>query len=240
MEQFNIKKAKVFKSLPFECSYISSKKEQRLIVKLDRDDKNQLYFDELMKRGFRRNFNHMYFPICSYCNSCMSSRIKIKDFKRSKSQRRNVKSNSDLKFIINNNINKKERYELFLKYSHSRHSDSQMRLMTFEEFNNFLYKSPVKNNVYDLIDDNDNILGVMLLDFLDNGLSAVYSFYDPNFLQRGLGTHMILKAICLTEELNLDYLYLGYWVSESKKMSYKAAFKSLEIFFKGNWQPLEI
>ena len=239
MEQLSIKNKQVFKSLPFECSYISSKKEQRLIVKLDREDKNQLHFNELMKRGFRRNLNHMYFPICSNCNSCMSSRIKIKEFKRSKSQRRNVNSNANLKFIENTKVNKKKRYELFQNYSYSRHSDSQMRLMTFDEFNNFLYESPVKNRVFDLIDDENNILGVMLLDCLDNGLSAVYSFYNPSFLNKGLGTLMILKAIEITRELNLDYLYLGYWISESKKMSYKAAFNNLEIFYNNSWQLLK-
>tara|TARA_B100000989_G_scaffold297627_1_gene284030 strand:- start:114 stop:836 length:723 start_codon:yes stop_codon:yes gene_type:complete len=239
MEQFNIKKKQVFKSLPFECSYIPSKKEQRLIVKLDREDKNQLYFNELMKRGFRRNLNHMYFPICSNCNSCMSSRIKIKDFKENKSQRRNIKSNTDLKFLENNKIEKEIRYKLFLKYSHSRHCNSQMRLMSFDEFNNFLYKSPVQNKVYDLIDENNTIIGVMLLDCLDHGLSAVYSFYDPDFIYKGLGTLMILKSVELTRELNLDYLYLGYWVSESKKMNYKATFKNLEIFQNSSWQLLK-
>ena len=239
MEQLSIKNKQVFKSLPFKCSYISSKKEQRLIVKLDREDKNQLHFNELMKRGFRRNLNHMYFPICSNCNSCMSSRIKIKEFKRSKSQRRNFNSNANLKFIENIEDNKKKRYELFLNYSHSRHSNSQMRLMTFEEFNNFLYKSPVENKVFDLIDDENNILGVMLLDCLDNGLSAVYSFFNPCFLHKGLGTLMILKAVEITKELELDYLYLGYWISESKKMSYKAAFNNLEIFYDSSWQLLK-
>ena len=86
MEQLSIKNKQIFKSLPFECSYIASKKEQRLIVKLDREDKNQIHFNELMKKGFRRNLNHMYFPICNNCNSCMSSRIKIKEFIRSRSQ----------------------------------------------------------------------------------------------------------------------------------------------------------
>lgn len=238
MEQLNIKNKQVFKSLPFACSYIASKKEQRLIVKLDREDKNQIHFNELMKKGFRRNLNHMYFPICNNCNSCMSSRIKIKEFKRSRSQRRNINSNANLKFIENFESDKKIRYDLFLKYSNSRHVDSQMRLMTLEEFNSFLYESPVKNKVYDLVDDKNNILGVMLLDCLDHGLSAVYSFYDPNFLNKGLGTLMILKAVEITEKFGLDYLYLGYWIRESKKMNYKAVFNNLEIYYNNSWELL--
>ena len=143
-----------------------------------------------------------------------------------------------MKFIENFESDKKIRYDLFLKYSNSRHVDSQMRLMTLEEFNSFLYESPVKNKVYDLIDDKNNILGVMLLDCLDHGLSAVYSFYDPNFLHKGLGTLMILKAVEITEKFGLDYLYLGYWIRESKKMNYKAVFNNLEIYCNNSWELL--
>ena len=235
MEQLNLKKQKIFKSLPFKCSYISSKNEQRLIIKLDKGHNNQNHFDSLMKKGFRRNMDHMYFPICENCSSCISSRVKINGFSYSKSQKRNIKKNQSFLFVKKTLSKDVERYTIFKKYTENRHSDGLMKSMTFNEFLNFVNKSPVNSTLYDLVDSKNKILGSMLFDTVDHGLSAVYSFYDPEFIKNGLGTYMILKAIEMTGYLNLGYLYLGYWIKESKKMNYKASFNNLEIFENGKW-----
>ena len=209
--------------------------EQRLIIKLDKEHTNQNHFNALMKKGFRRNMDHMYFPICENCNSCISSRIKINGFSYSKSQKRNIKKNRNLFFVKKTFSNDVERYNLFKKYTENRHSDGQMKLMTFNEFLSFINNSPVNSTLYDLVDSENKILGSMLFDIVDNGLSAVYSFYNPKFIKNGLGTYMILKAIEITGYLNLDYLYLGYWIKESKKMNYKASFNNLEIYKGSEW-----
>lgn len=235
MEQLDLRKKKIFKSLPFKCSYIGSRNEQRLIIKLDKEHSNQNHFNVLMKKGFRRNMDHMYFPICENCNSCISSRIKIIGFSPSKSQKRNIKKNKDFLFIKKTISSDIDRYNVFKKYTNNRHSDGQMKLMNFDEFSNFMNNSPVNSLLYDLVDSDNQILGSMLFDIVDHGLSAVYSFYDPKFIKNGLGTYMILKAIETTEFLNLRYLYLGYWIKESKKMNYKSSFNNLEIFKNGKW-----
>ena len=229
MEQKN---QKFFKSRPFKCSYINSKKEQRLFVKLDKN--KSLVFDKLMQNGFRRNFNHMYIPICQNCSSCISSRINVNNFVPSKSQKRNLKKNQSLKFVESRLEFKENRYELFKKYTKFKHGDGEMKDMNRNEFNSFFYESPVKSSVYDLL-DNEKIIGSIIFDKMSNGLSAVYSLYDPDYIKCGLGNYLILCSINKTKELNLNYLYLGYWIKESQKMNYKSNFNALEIFCKGKW-----
>ena len=187
-----------------------------------------------MENGFRRNLDHMYFPVCENCTSCLSSRVKIDGFKESKSQKRNLKKNQKLFFRIENNRSK-DRFILFNKYLKQRHSDGQMNQMNYVEFKKFFYNSPVESLTYDLLNSENKILGSILLDVLNNGLSAVYSFYDPDHLNLGLGNNLILRAINEVKKKGLSYLYLGYWIKESNKMSYKSSFNNLEIFKNNKW-----
>ena len=229
----DIKDFNFLKSRPFQCSYLPNKNEQRLIVPINNDN-GQSIFSNLSKLGFRRNLDHMYKPNCLNCSQCLSSRIDVKKFIYSKSQRRNLKRNQSFFFKEMKRDEYTQRHKLFIKYSKNRHSEGQMKNMTLHQFNDFLYNSPVESKVYDLTNKNQ-LIGSILLDFLDDGLSAVYSFYDPECIKNGLGTYMILKAIEMSDYLNLDYLYLGYWIKESKKMNYKASFNNLEIFENGKW-----
>ena len=111
-----------------------------------------------------------------------------------------------------------------------------MKEMTFHEFSNFVYDSPVKNLIFDIVDENNRLSGSIILDILKDGLSAVYSFYDTKYLKNGLGKFLILKSIQEAKKMKFKYLYLGYWIKESKKMNYKANFNNLEIFINGNWK----
>ena len=234
MEQTKLNNYKFFKSLPFRCSYISGKFEQRLFSKIEPN--NQKNFNTLMENGFRRNLDHMYIPICENCNSCISSRIKVNDFIISKSQKRNINQNKFFTFKKIQKNREQERYNLFIKYLKNRHSDGQMKEMTFHEFSNFVYDSPVKNLIFDIVDENNRLSGSIILDILKDGLSAVYSFYDTKYLKNGLGKFLILKSIQEAKKMKFKYLYLGYWIKESKKMNYKANFNNLEIFINGNWK----
>ena len=229
MEQIN---QKFFKSRPFKCSYISSKKEQRLFSTLK--ENNQVIFEKLMQNGFRRNFNHMYIPICQECSSCKSSRVKVKTFAPSKSQKRNIKRNNLFKFVKSKLCEKENRFKLFKKYAKFKHNDGQMKDMKRVEFDEFFYGSPIKSSIYDLL-DNKKIIGSILFDVMKDSLSAVYSFYDPDYIKYGLGNSLILNAISETKRLNLKYLYLGYWIKESQKMSYKSNYNSLELYDNGKW-----
>ena len=234
MEYLNNKN--FYKSHPFKCSYIENNIEQRLFIKLEQTKDKNYVFNKLMHNGFRRNFNHMYLPICQNCNSCISSRINVSNFTPSKSQKRNLKKNTGNYFVKSLMRFNYERYELFLKYINSRHSQGQMSQMSYREFKDFLFNSPIDTKVFDLINHKEKLIGSIILDVLDDGLSAVYSFYDPSFLKQGLGINLILKSIIEAKNNKLNYLYLGYWIKSSSKMSYKAKFNNVELYLNGRWQ----
>ena len=224
-----------FKSKPVECSYIKNKSEQRLFLNLNQTlSKNFKTVNELTKIGFRRNLNFMYLPFCNECSKCISTRINVHKFNTSKSQKRNLKKNRSISFLKKVTNKNNERYKLFKKYLGVRHTTGQMNSMTEIDFNNFFYNTPTESLVFDLIYEK-KILGSILLDILYDGMSAVYSFYDPKYIKNGLGIFLILKSIQEVKKLKKKFLYLGYWVEGSKKMDYKKNFDGLEFFRNGHW-----
>lgn len=239
MEHLDIEKYKFYKSNPFSCSYIKDNTEQRLIIKLDDSEKSKILFSNLMNNGFRRNLDHMYLPVCNDCKSCISSRINIHDFKLSKSNKRILRKNIDSYLIKKKNIDL-DRYKLFVRYTNTRHSEGQMKNMSFNEFKSFVYDSPIESKIFDFFSMENKLIGTILLDLVNNGLSAVYSFYDPDFRDNSLGKYMILKTIKEVERLKLNYLYLGFWIKESQKMNYKIDFNNLELFKNGKWEKKEL
>ena len=236
MNEFNEKKIEFKKSISFPCSYLTDKTEKRLYVNLNQSENNKLLISELTKNGFRRSHEHMYIPICEGCNACIPSRINIKHFKFSKSNLRVIKFNSDLSFKKSFDSNCQKHYELFKNYCFERHESSQMIDMNIKEFYNFFFESKNKNQVFDLVDSSDNLLGSILVDILNDGFSAVYSFFDPYKSKRSLGKLLILKLIDELKEINQPFLYLGYWIKNSQKMLYKANFDNVEFFFEGKWK----
>jgi len=240
LEHLDFENYKFYKSHPFSCSYIKNNIEQRLIVKLDNSRKSKILFNNLMHNGFRRNLDHMYLPVCGNCKSCVSSRINITGFKLSKSNKRVLRKNIDTYFIKTKNQIDLDRYRLFIKYTNSRHSEGQMKNMSFNEFKSFVYESPVETKIYDFYNKKNKLIGTILLDVLNDGLSAVYSFYDPSMTNNSLGKYMILRAIREIKKQKLNYLYLGFWIRESKKMSYKLDFNNIELFKNGKWEKKEL
>ena len=182
----------------------------------------------------------MYIPICETCNACIPSRINIKDFKFSKSNSRVIKANTDLRLKKNFSNNSAIHYELFKDYCFERHESSQMMDMNMKEFNNFFFESKNKNQVFDLVDSSENLLGSILVDILNDGYSAVYSFFDPFKTKRSLGKLLILKLINELKIINEPFLYLGYWIKNSQKMLYKANFNNVEFFFEGEWKNKDV
>ncbi len=235
MNELHKKKIEFKKSISFSCSYLTGKTEKRLYVNLNKDEDNKLLISELTKNGFRRSHEHMYIPICEGCNECVPSRINIKKFKFSKSNTRVVKINSDL--VFKRNFTHSERhYELFKNYCFERHESSQMMDMNIKEFNNFFFESKNENHVFDLVDSSDNLLGSILVDVLNDGYSAVYSFFDPYKNKRSLGKLLILSLVSELKIINKPFLYLGYWIKDSQKMFYKVNFDNVEFFFEGEWK----
>ncbi len=235
MNEFHKKKIEFKKTISFPCSYLEGKEEKRLYVNLNKNENDKLLISELTKNGFRRSYEHMYIPICENCNECIPSRISIKDFKFSKSNSRVIKYNSDLSFKKNIK-NSDSHYELFKNYCYERHESSQMIDMSIKEFKNFFFESKNKNQVFDLVDSSDNLLGSILVDILNDGYSAVYSFFDPYKSKRSLGKLLILKLINELKTINKPFLYLGYWIKNSQKMFYKVSFNNVEFFLQGQWK----
>ena len=236
MEILNEIKKSLKTSINFPCSYIEGNSEKRIYIDLKNFRNKNSIISKLSKSGFRRSYDHMYIPHCDSCNLCIPSRINLKKFDYTKSTLRNLKVNSDLSFCFNTQNIKKERYELFIKYCSQRHNSGQMQHMSVEEFENFFLNNNNDTTIVDLIDSRQNLYGSILLDILEDGYSAVYSFFNPYQKKRGLGKNLILRSLELLKLNNKDNLYLGYWVKSSNKMNYKSSFKGLELFLNGEWK----
>ena len=198
--------------------------------------------DTLSKQGFRRSQNVLYRPSCAECSACLSARIRVADFKPSRSQRRTWNRNKDLSREATSPWATEEQYALFRGYLDSRHADGGMADMDIFEFAAMIEETPIRSRVIEYTRTDQagqrTLAAVCLTDVLDDGLSMVYSFYDPDAAASSLGTHVILDHVNIAREAGLPYVYLGYWVPGSSKMGYKAKFAGLEVYHKGEWQDL--
>ena len=224
---------------PVECPYLDGRMEQRLAVDINGKAR---HYDTLAKAGFRRVENWVYKPICSSCSACLPIRIpsgdgKLGDLKISRNQRRVLNRNKDLTRRILPNNNSEEHFALFRTYLQHRHEDGQMAEMDEDSYSAMICSSPIETVLveYRL---KDQVAGVMLLDLQDDGLSAVYSFFDPNLSDRSLGMFMVLDVAAIALMMDLPFVYLGYYIEHSQKMNYKKRFKPAEALINGIWTPL--
>lgn len=225
---------------PQPCPYLEGRMERKLFTALQGEHATKLN-DALSKQGFRRSQNVLYRPSCAECSACLSARIKVADFKLSKSQKRVLKRNASLRRQATSPWASEEQYDLFRRYLDGRHAKGGMADMDIFEFAAMIEETPIRSRVieyHDQSDDEEPLTAVCLTDVLDDGLSMVYSFFDPNSGQNSLGTYIILDHIRIAQEAKLPYVYLGYWVPGSPKMSYKARFSALEVYHAGEWRPL--
>ena len=213
--------------------------ERKLFTALQGDHSEKLN-DALSKQGFRRSQNVLYRPSCADCAACLSARIRVKDFQPTKSQKRAMKRNQDLQREATSPWATEDQFSLFRTYLDSRHADGGMADMDIFEFAAMIEETPVRSRVieYRSQEEREDLKAVCLTDVLEDGLSMVYSFYDPDAVRRSLGTYIILDHIRIAQDAGLPYVYLGYWVPGSQKMGYKAGFSALEVYFGGAWQPL--
>jgi len=216
--------------------------ERKLFTSLQGDEA-QLLNDSLSKQGFRRSQNVLYRPSCAECSACLSARIRVADFKPSRTQRRVLKRNAHLSRRANAPWATEDQYALFRRYLDSRHADGGMADMDIFEFAAMIEETPIRSRVveYAATDANDgssDLAAVCLTDVLDDGLSMVYSFFDPDLAGDSLGTFAILDHVEIAREAGLPYVYLGYWVPGSPKMGYKAKFDALEVYADRRWQTL--
>jgi arginyl-tRNA--protein-N-Asp/Glu arginylyltransferase len=223
---------------PQPCPYLDGRMERKLFTALQGDNATALN-DALSQQGFRRSQNVLYRPSCTDCNACMSARIDVSKFSATKSQRRAARRNAHLQRRATSPWATEEQFDLFRRYLDSRHSDGGMADMDVFEFAAMIEETPIRSRVVEYSDqDSEQLIGVCLTDVLEDGVSMVYSFYDPEMSRTSLGTFLILDHIEIAREAGLPYVYLGYWVPGSQKMDYKAKFSGLEVFVGGKWQEM--
>lgn len=225
---------------PQPCPYLDGRTERKLFTALQGESAEKLN-DALSKQGFRRSQNVLYRPTCAECNACMSARIRVEDFAPSKSQRRALNRNSYLKRASTAPWATEAQYDLFRTYLEQRHADGGMADMDVFEFAAMIEETPIRTRVIEYYTPSKNgqpreLVATCLTDLLDDGLSMVYSFYDPEFVRDSIGTYIILDHIDIAREAGLPFVYLGYWVPGSPKMGYKARFSALEVHRNGAWE----
>ncbi len=218
---------------PGTCPYRPGQIERKLITPICNGLEDD--FDDLSLIGFRRSHDFAYRPVCPTCNGCVSVRIPVGQFEPRKSQRRVQRSNQDLTFTWERNRANAEHFDLFENYVQSRHFDGDMALMGERDFQEMIEESSVDTSLACWRDQDGRLIAVCLVDSLGSGLSAVYSYFDLDPTRRSLGTFVVLDLIRQAGVEQFDYLYLGYWVSGSQKMDYKARFNPLEGFIDGRW-----
>jgi len=222
------------------CPYLPGRQERKLFTHLSRGRSTAL-IDNLLKGGFRRSQNIAYTPYCDGCSACVPVRILVNEFEPSRAFKRVNRSNSD---VVSSNIGAvptSEQYSLFRDYIDTRHGDGGMADMSVLDYammvedsavHTFLteYRIPTAN-----FESHETLIAASLCDRLSDGISMVYSFFDPEMPQRSLGTFMILHAIETAKHYGLPYVYLGYWIKGSAKMDYKTRFAPQEYLTPDGW-----
>ncbi len=219
------------------CPYLPDRQAVNLLVDPCFHMTSKLYA-QLLESGFRRSGEDVYRPHCKQCHACISTRIPVNNFQPDRSQRRNLEQNKDLRVHINAGEGFKPAYaRLYRHYIQQRHPGGGMEEDSSETFASFLL-GRWSNTLLVEFHDGKSLLAVAAVDQLRNGLSAVYTFFDPAENKRGLGTHAVLWQIRHARELGLPYVYPGYWIAGSRKMQYKTRFQPIEGLVNGVWQAL--
>jgi arginine-tRNA-protein transferase len=227
---------------PQPCPYLPGKVERKLFTALQGDGAGHLN-DVLSHQGFRRSQNVLYRPSCAGCSACLSARIVVRDFQPSRGQRRVLRRNDYLERVARSPWATESQYALFRRYLDARHATGGMADMDTNEFAAMVEETPVRSRVIEYYRPGPGgrgriLVAVCLTDLLSDGVSMVYSFFDPDLEHDSLGTYIILDHVEVAREAALPYVYLGYWVPGSTKMDYKARFRPLEIFAEGRWSLL--
>ena len=194
--------------------------------------------ERLSRAGFRRSHNIAYAPVCPGCQACVPIRVVSEDFTPDRTQRRILRANADLSISEMPARATAEQFTLFQRYQKNRHADGDMAAMGYYDYRAMIEDTPISTGILEFRDARDRLLGACLTDWLADGLSAVYSFFDTDEDKRSLGTFAVLWLIGRARSLGLPYVYLGYWVPESRKMAYKARFRPSEVLMSGAWHRL--
>lgn len=226
---------------PLPCPYLPGQIERKLFTRLTGDVALNVDINTMLTRaGFRRSHDIAYRPACANCNACVPVRVPVRLFTPSRNLKRIAARNRDVRLEISNTAPSQELYELFLAYQRTRHADSDMAMMTESDFAHMLLDGDAGTRLYCLRDAQGKLLACVIADPVGDGISAVYSFYAPDQPKRSLGTQLILTLIEEMQRERMAYVYLGYWIEASRKMSYKTRFEPLQALGPQGWDWLDI
>jgi leucyl-tRNA---protein transferase len=226
-------------SRPAPCPYLAGRVEQMVFTDLASNPDPGGLHDSLSRAGFRRSQNIAYKPNCQGCTACIPVRIPVDRFRPGRSFRRVRQRNADVDGRELPPVALGSHYALFRRYVCSRHGDGGMAAMSHEDYRAMVQETPVPSRLIEFRSD-DRLYGVCLTDRLDDGLSLVYSYFDPDRADDSPGTFIILWHIEQARRLGLPYVYLGYWISQSRKMAYKTRFRPVEGLGPHGWRELAL
>lgn len=228
---------KFFTTAAHPCSYLEDQQATTLFVDPDAAITKSIY-SQLSEFGFRRSGSHFYRPHCDACQACLPTRVPVKHFNFKKKQSRIWKKNQDLSTSIVRPAYHQEHYDLYEKYITQRHSDGDMYPPSIEQYKAFLVHGWENEGLFIEFRLKQALIAVAVIDILDNGLSAVYTFFEPEQSKRSLGSYAILWQIEYCRKLQLSSVYLGYWVKQCAKMAYKSEYRPIEVYAQEQWVTL--
>ena len=227
---------KVYTTYPHSCSYLEDQEATTLFVD-PRQQMDQKLYSNLSVLGFRRSGNHIYRPHCTHCEACIPARIPVASFSPKRGQRRTERRNEDLRVIRSDDIRDEDAFSLYRRYIEQRHADGDMYPPDREQYESFLNDAWNCTRYYRFY-ARAKLVGVAVVDELTDGLSAIYTFFDPGEARRSLGSYAILWQIEHARQSGLDYVYLGYWIRDCQKMAYKSEYRPLELYINSRWTTL--
>lgn len=227
-------RVRLFLSTEHPCGYLPQRSARSLFVDPDYV-LNPPRYESLLDQGFRRGGNHVYRPRCESCRACVPARIRVQDFEPNRTQRRCLRRNKDLNLHIRNTTTD-EHFTLYQRYLRARHDDGGMNPEDKSGFNNFLNCGWGATEFWEFR-AGDQLMACAVVDRIPQGLSAVYTFFEPDESNRGLGIYAVLRQIERAQHWGLRHVYLGYWVPGSPKMDYKRNFRPLELLGTRGWEP---
>ncbi len=226
-----------YTTAPLPCPYVAGRVERKVVTEITGPDAEALH-DRLSRAGFRRSHNIAYAPVCPGCGACVPIRIPTATFQPDRTLKRIARANLTVEAFETPARATAEQFQLFQRYQKIRHLDGDMATMSFYDYRAMVEDTPIETFMVEFRDPDERLVGACLADRLGDGLSAVYSYFAPGLERRSLGTYTILWLIDRAKALGLPYVYLGYWVPESRKMAYKARFRPSEILVSGTWRML--